>query len=88
MKHSNTIQQFFPALIGQIAAVKVDIEGNPPDWHRSLQRAIDSGSFLRFEFGFGAGGLVDSRIELVSQVGQATPISAASLPLGIRNTHV
>lgn len=62
---NSTISEFFPALIAQMASMRAEIERNPRDWHLSLQDVIDQGAFLRLEFGFGAGGVVDARLEVV-----------------------
>ncbi len=75
MKTTHTIAQFFPSMRSQLTAMQLDIERNPIDWHRSLQGAIDQGSFLKIEFALVAGGKVDSRLVLVSPKGEAAEIS-------------
>lgn len=70
-----TIAQFFPAMHSQLTTMQRDIEGNPTDWHQALQAAINQGAFLKLEFGLGLAGVVDCRILLVSQQGEATTVS-------------
>ena len=62
----------------QLTAMQLDAEHNPPDWHKSLQAAIDQGAFLKIEFCLVAGGRIDARLVLVSQKGELAEISSVS----------
>lgn len=74
MKTTNTITQFFPIMRSQLMAVQLDVENNPPDWHKALQAAINQGAFLKLEFGLGLAGMVDCRLLLISQKGETNTI--------------
>ncbi len=69
MKTTDTITQFFPALLHQLAVMRLAIEGNPTAWHEALQRAVEEGAFLKLEFGFGLAGPVDAKLKVVSLQG-------------------
>ena len=78
MKTTQTLTQFFPAMRTQLTEMQLDVENNPPDWHKSLQAAIDQGAFLKIEFCLVAGGRIDARLVLVSQKGEVAEISSVA----------
>ncbi len=61
-----TLFDFFPALYAQAVLMRADFQHNPLSWHEQLQQLVDLGAFLRCEFGYGAAGVVDTKLELVS----------------------
>jgi len=80
MKNTH-LEALFPGVIRQLAAWQNDLSENPADWHAALQRAIDDGSFIRLQIGFGAGGLVTASLTLLAKDGtRAVPISEAEFP--------
>lgn len=76
MKTTQTLTQFFPIMRDQLTAMQLEVSGDPADWHKALQKAIDQGAFLKLEFALVAGGRVDAKLLLVSQRGEVAEITS------------
>ena len=58
-----------PAVVRQLAAWQVDIDSSPPKWHEMLEGTLRDGAFVELRFGFGAGGVIDAKLQLVAPDG-------------------
>jgi hypothetical protein len=75
MKTTQTISQFFPIMRDQLLDMQLEVESNPADWHKSLQKAIDQGSFLRLDCSLLAGFKPVLKLLLVSPRGEAYEVT-------------
>lgn len=77
IKVTNTIHQFFPALIERLSRLRMEMDVGATDaWCQKMQAVIDDGGFLKLEHAFGLAGEVYSSLSLVTKKGEVVKISA------------